>query len=201
MQYYDTERAFRHEQLLITNSIDPSTAEIDLDSEAFNALSTMDIDEESIQQQSIQQTGHWIETNLTNKLLTIIDELQIAYSLHSTHHTNQSLDAERIDITTTTKAKSMALEFVKASTHILLLDSSLRSFVTALRRLLLAQVVFFYVTFFLFFLHNVCFQQLQIPEFSLESQFITMAPSYVLRDVICSYCSVCRFKLHTIFYF
>lgn len=65
-----------------------------------------------------------------------------------------------------------ALEFVKAVCHVLALDPSLSQEVASLRRLLLAQ--------------------LRVREFSATSEYKDPSLSYILRDVICSYCSTCR---------
>jgi DNA polymerase epsilon subunit 1 len=69
----------------------------------------------------------------------------------------------------------MALDFIKAVTHIMSLEresKEVRESVAGMKRLLLVQ--------------------LQVQEFSLESEFKNPNPSYILRDVICSYCSLCR---------
>ena len=67
---------------------------------------------------------------------------------------------------------SPALEFVKATMHVLALDSSLEEEVSALRRMLLSH--------------------LRVKEFDDASQFRDPCLSYVLSDVICNYCSLCR---------
>lgn len=68
--------------------------------------------------------------------------------------------------------RTVALEFVKAICHVMTLEGSCATAVQGMRRLLLVQ--------------------LQVQEFSTDSDFQLSAESYVLRDVICSYCSVCR---------
>ncbi len=70
--------------------------------------------------------------------------------------------------------KSISLSFVKAITYIMSLEKErvIKESVAAMKRLLLVQ--------------------LQIQEFSIESEFKNPNPSYVLRDVICTYCSHCR---------
>jgi hypothetical protein len=76
---------------------------------------------------------------------------------------------ERGEVTTTSKSKGIALEFVKVVSHVLLLDTPLRPFVASMRRLLLAQVclnlfstdiffifrLFFYLFLFLFLFYTV----------------------------------------------
>eukprot|EP01039_Chlorochromonas_danica_P000441 gene441-475_t len=69
-------------------------------------------------------------------------------------------------------ARSQALDLVKAVCHLLSLEKSSAVAVRDMRRLLLVQ--------------------LQVPEFSQDSEFHLQEDSYVLRDVICSYCSMCR---------
>ena len=67
---------------------------------------------------------------------------------------------------------SVALEFVKATMHVLALDLSLKEDVNNLRRLLLAH--------------------LKVKEFNDDSKFADPSLSYVLSDVICTYCKVAR---------
>ena len=67
---------------------------------------------------------------------------------------------------------SPPLELVKAVTHVLSLDGELENEVKSLRRALLAH--------------------LRVREFDAESNFRDPCLSFVLRDVICSYCSTCR---------
>jgi len=67
---------------------------------------------------------------------------------------------------------SPALEFIKAVTHIMLLESSMSAEVIGLRRALLAQV--------------------KVREFSSESDFIDPCLSFILGDVFCTYCGLCR---------
>ena len=68
---------------------------------------------------------------------------------------------------------SPALEFVKSTMHVLSLDGSLEEEIGGLRRMLLAQ--------------------LRVREFNPESQFRDPCMSYVLSDVICTFCSSCRY--------
>ena len=68
--------------------------------------------------------------------------------------------------------RSPALEFVKATTYVMSLDGSLKEEVVGLKRVLL--------------------KKLAVREFGQDSVFRDPCLSYVLRDVICSYCSLCR---------
>lgn len=78
-----------------------------------------------------------------------------------------------------TLSKNLALDFVKMVTHVMLQEPRHRETVATARRLLLAQ--------------------LQVPEFSMDSRFANPNPPYILRDVICSYCSVCRYHIYYCF--
>lgn len=71
-------------------------------------------------------------------------------------------------------ARTQALDLVKAVCHLLSFEKSSAVAVRDMRRLLLVQ--------------------LQVPEFSQDSEFHLQEDSYVLRDVICSYCSMCRYE-------
>lgn len=82
------------------------------------------------------------------------------------------ISAKHAGRATSDKEKHLALEFVKMVTHLLLLDTRHRDTVSTARRLLLAQ--------------------LQLPEFSELSQFVHHQNSYILHDVLCSYCSLGR---------
>lgn len=102
----------------------------------------------------------WIERDFTSKMLEIIDDLNLSYT--ASKHSSNSVVIQ----------KTLALDFVKGITHIMLLDDAQRETVATARRLLLAQ--------------------LQVPEFSEASRFVNPHPSFVLHDVVCAYCSVCR---------
>ncbi len=95
----------------------------------------------------------WMTQFLTNKLLTITDELQVMFSSMSSnyfennpfilyHQDNQ----EMIQYTSLAERqyyqniKSVSFEFVKAISYVFLLDHSLKDSVLSMRRLLLAQV-------------------------------------------------------------
>jgi DNA polymerase epsilon subunit 1 len=71
-----------------------------------------------------------------------------------------------------TSCSQVALDFIKFTSHILALDTTYADEIASLRRILLAQ--------------------LRIREFSPLSNFINPCPSYLLKDVICNYCSTCR---------
>lgn len=95
----------------------------------------------------------WVSQFLTNKLLNITDELQLMFSSISSTVFEKNpfilYDQKNLEIITNASSseknyyqniKSVAFEFVKAMTYILLLDDSLKETVLSMRRLLLAQV-------------------------------------------------------------
>lgn len=110
---------------------------------------------------------------MTDDLLKIVDEIN-AESLHSQSR----------------KERSSALDFVKAVAHVMLLDPALKETVSSMRRLLLVQVSAPFPV--ALDVPLIFVTQLQIQEFSIQSEFKNLNPSFVLRDVICSYCSLCR---------
>lgn len=70
------------------------------------------------------------------------------------------------------KSTNPLLEFVKAVTHVLALDGTLCEDVASLRRMLLREI--------------------KVREFDDDAHFSDPCLSYVLPDVICSYCQTCR---------
>jgi hypothetical protein len=95
----------------------------------------------------------WISQILTDKLLSITDELQIMFSSISSnyfdnnpfilyHRDNVNIiqNASLSDKNYYQNMKSVAFEFVKAVSYVLLFDDSLKENVLSMRRLLLAQV-------------------------------------------------------------
>lgn len=70
------------------------------------------------------------------------------------------------------KSTNPLLEFVKAVTHVLSLDGTLGEDVASLRRMLLREI--------------------KVREFDDDAHFKDPCLSYVLPDVICSYCQTCR---------
>jgi hypothetical protein len=95
----------------------------------------------------------WISQILTDKLLSITDELQIMFSSISSnyfdnnpfilyHRDNINIiqNASLSDKNYYQNIKSVAFEFVKAVSYVLLFDDSLKENVLSMRRLLLAQV-------------------------------------------------------------
>ena len=111
-----------------------------------------------------------VQQQLGTRLLKLVDELSQAYGSgggavgNSAHHLPMTLNSD----SSHNSHSNAALEFVKAVTHILALDPALTTEVASLKRLLLAQ--------------------LRVREFSVASEFQDPSLSYVLRDVICSYC-------------
>ena len=120
-----------------------------------------------------------VQQQLGTRLLKLVDELSQAYGSgsgavgSSSHHLPMTISS---DSSHSSSHSNTALEFVKAVTHILALDPALTTEVASLKRLLLAQ--------------------LRVREFSVASEFQDPSLSYVLRDVICSYCRLDR-HIHT----
>mmetsp|Transcript_5321 Transcript_5321/g.8679 ORF Transcript_5321/g.8679 Transcript_5321/m.8679 type:complete len:256 (+) Transcript_5321:2682-3449(+) len=118
------------------------------------------VNEEGMHAAVVAYMKSLIRDRLTNKMLEIVDELHVLGG-NFPQRAGSYLPLS-----------NPALEFVKATTHIMGLDRALTHEVSALRRLLLTQ--------------------LRVREFSPNSVFQDPCLSYVLRDVICSYCSTCR---------
>ena len=72
------------------------------------------------------------------------------------------------------KSSDMKLDFIKAVTHVLSIDSSVEEDIANLKRYLLNKI--------------------GVKEFAEESQFSDTSYSYVLRDIICSHCSTSSSK-------
>ena len=81
---------------------------------------------------AVSEVQNWIEHTLTDQLFKIIDELNFAYSI-ALQEKNQT----RADLH---PSKTVPLDFVKAITHILLLDTDCKEVVSVMRRLVLTQV-------------------------------------------------------------
>jgi hypothetical protein len=116
--------------------------------------------DEGLREAAAKRMHRWIQGQLLDYILHIIDEPEVKYS------TFPQNAGSHLQLT------SPSLELVKAVTHVLALDRDLENEVKSLRRALLAH--------------------LQVREFDSESNFRDPCLSYVLRDVICSYCSTCR---------
>lgn len=95
----------------------------------------------------------WISQFLTNKLLTITDDLQIMFLsissalfeknpfiLYDQKNLEMLTNASSSEMNYYQNMKSVAFEFVKAISFVLLLDDSLKDNILSMRRLLLAQV-------------------------------------------------------------
>lgn len=109
-----------------------------------------------------------VQHQLGTRLLKLVDELSQAYGSGSSAVGGSSHHLPLTRSSDSSNHSNTALEFVKAVTHILALDPALTTEVASLKRLLLAQ--------------------LRVREFSVASEFQDPSLSYVLRDVICSYC-------------
>lgn len=93
------------------------------------------MDEHAIDEAVANFMRELIKERLTTKMLEIVDELQLQFN-HETRHGS----AFPIRAGSHLPLTSPALEFVKASTHVMGLDPQLALEVASLRRLLLTQV-------------------------------------------------------------
>lgn len=133
---------------------------------------------EAIDERVNEDMKNMIQRQLGSGLLRLVDELAMVYS----HGYNAKQREQERQLKSPTGVDALplllggtispALEFVKATTHVLSLDSALEEEVSALKRMLLSQ--------------------LRVREFNDDSQFKDPCVSYVLSDVICTYCSLCR---------
>lgn len=114
------------------------------------------------------QMKHLIKNTISDQLMHIVEEV----------HTHFSALPKGAPNPFPTRAgshpglTSPALELIKAVTHIMLLDSSISAEVLGLRRALLAQV--------------------KVRQFSSDSDFMDPCLSFILGDVFCTYCGLCR---------
>lgn len=136
--------------------------------QAASATPQLPLTDEEVHVAASDYMRQLVQQQLGTRLLKLVDELSQAYGSgssavgSSSHHLPMTRSAD------SSSHSNAALEFVKAVTHILALDPALNTEVASLKRLLLAQ--------------------LRVREFSVASEFQDPSLSYVLRDVICSYC-------------
>ena len=109
-----------------------------------------------------------LQNDYLDKLIEIVQEIHI----HFTNLPKEAGDPFPKLAGSYLNLKSPELEFIKSICHILLLDSNYNTEINGIRRVLLTQV--------------------KIREFSSESDFKDPCLSYILRDVICSYCNACK---------
>eukprot|EP01038_Epipyxis_sp_PR26KG_P011543 gene11543-15462_t len=139
-------------------------------------------DEDDVRERLVNHMKGFIKHSIGSKVLEIVDELLTAYAITSNSSSNVShnhnLHSKILSSSAFPKRAgshlnmtSPALEFVKATTHIMSLDTDLKDEVDAMKRMLLTQ--------------------LKVREFSEDSKFRDPCLSYRLRDVICTYCSTC----------
>jgi DNA polymerase epsilon subunit 1 len=129
------------------------------------------MEDEAIMEKTNDYMRQIIRHQLADRLLKLVDELATAFGTSAVGRSPGAV-ASSPEAALHPTVNNPALEFVKFTTHIMSLDPSLANDVASLKRLLLAQ--------------------LKVREFSEDSQFRDPSLSYVLRDVICSYCSSCR---------
>lgn len=144
------------------------------------AVGDLPLTDEAIDERVVEDMKNMLQRQLSSGLLRLVDELAMVYT-HG-YDAKQREQERQLKSPTGTGAEALplltggtispALEFVKATTHVLSLDSALEEEVSALKRMLLSQ--------------------LRVREFNEDSQFKDPCVSYVLSDVICNYCSLCR---------
>ncbi len=146
-----------------------------MDKLVYSAPQLPENSDEAIDDAVLKDMRGLVQKKFAAGLLPLVDELAIVYS-HEKHGKHQESPAGVAEaphlVGHSISHTSPALEFVKATTFVLGLDNTLEDEVIALRRMLLAQ--------------------LRVKEFSPEASFQDMGVSYVLSDVVCSFCSSCR---------
>lgn len=120
-----------------------------------------------------------VRHSLGPQLLETVDVLLHQYSSTQSQETNEKGNSHQI-----------ALNFVKYITKILSLDPSLSEEVSGLRRTLLTQVSSPLPC--LSVNMTLSLSQLSMKEFNSQTEFEDPSPSYLLRDIICSYCNTCK---------
>ena len=136
--------------------------------QAVSTSSQLPLTDEEVHIAASDYMRQLVQHQLGTRLLKLVDELSQAYGSGSGAVGGSSHHLPMTRSTDSNNQSNAALEFVKAVTHILALDPALTTEVASLKRLLLAQ--------------------LRVREFSVASEFQDPSLSYVLRDVICSYC-------------
>ena len=123
---------------------------------------------------------HLMQERLSTQLLAIVEQLAAQY--HKFDETSEFgalmkgvyifLVCRNGGVVSDNCSMSVALRFVVYVMQVLSLDADLSVEVAALRRTLLTQI--------------------NIKEFNRESEYQNPSASYMLRDVVCSYCNTCR---------
>ena len=145
-----------------------STSSSEQTQAAVSTSSQLPLTDEEVHIAASDYMRQLVQHQLGTRLLKLVDELSQAYGSGSSAVGGSSHHLPMTRSTDSNNHSNAALEFVKAVTHILALDPALTTEVASLKRLLLAQ--------------------LRVREFSVASEFQDPSLSYVLRDVICSYC-------------
>ncbi len=124
------------------------------------------IDDEGLREAALDHLRSLLQRTFTASLLKYVDEIKFCFSKSDQNSYFPINAGSHLRFT------SAAVEFVKATLHVLGLDSAMAEEVNNLRRMLLAH--------------------LGVQEFHAESRFVDPALSFVLDDVICSWCHLCR---------
>lgn len=145
------------------------------------------IDHDTIVRMVQQEMKHVVTVTMLDNMLAIMEQLREVYgppgseaARNAFDYSNTTLQHDRSRSKGAKRREEKqkefndpVLEFVKVCMHILSLDSHLSDEVATLRRGLLSQ--------------------LRMREYSPESEFHDVNASYILPDVICSYCNSCRY--------
>ena len=125
------------------------------------------VSDEDVRERVLEAMRLYIRSALMEKMLDTVDELK-EYLPHTEGE-------EGVDLAIGQQhhmMRDVALNFVKATMHVLLIDRDLNEEVASLRKKILTH--------------------LKVKEFSEDSRFHDFAASYVLRDIICGFCKSCK---------
>ena len=124
------------------------------------------VDDEGVKDATIESMKSLVNRLIASKMLEYVDDLNSDFPGHDQQKYFPEKAGSHLQF------GSVALEFVKATTHVLALDQNMSEEVSSLRRMLLSH--------------------LKVREFNADSKFKDPSLSYVLSDVICSYCGTGR---------
>lgn len=171
-QYFDffvTEFMIQYQRKwLELKSKDDDAWAIDSNGNNDNRLVVEHLEDTSVLERQVADYMKELVTGrITKKMLEVCDELALVYGTgkDSARHFPKRGGSHL-------PLQNPALEFAKAITHVYSLDDSLETEVQALRRNILTK--------------------LEIREFDPASEFHDPSLSYVIRDVICPFCTKCR---------
>lgn len=130
----------------------------------FLSSSDKTISDEDLQEKLKKAAKTLIETQFTPQMLIQLDEIKMIESDKSA-----SVDDKRLVVLKDSREKNFRLEFTKTICQILSMDKFIKSEVASMRSSML--------------------RLLNVKEYSTEASFSKQVRSFVLPDVICSYCN------------